>query len=114
MSKRRRRRSRAGGGPARASARLEVTIALPQGLCRLLPGSLQEGQLLGFLLLVSRLILQPVGDDPLDDEVCGEVAATVNLTEDAPSLGLLVWVGAIPVRDNFCLAVTHQVHLEVT
>ena len=31
----------------------------------------------------------PVGDDPLDDEVCGEVAATVNLTEDAPSLGLL-------------------------
>lgn len=24
----------------------------------------------------------------------------------------LVWVGAVPVRDNFRLAVTHQVHLE--
>lgn len=28
------------------------------------------------------------------------------------SMTHLVWVGAIPVRDNFCLAVTHQVHLE--
>jgi hypothetical protein len=124
----------------------------------------------------------PILDDPLHDEVCGEVAATVDLTEDASFLGLLedreganegppdctetlpaalpqretssrqreppelwgnysskggmlvsqryrrprglaatntvrasathlVGIRAIPVRHNFCLAMTHQVHL---
>lgn len=31
----------------------------------------------------------PILDDPLHNQVCGEVTATVNLTEDTSSFGLL-------------------------
>lgn len=88
-------------------------VAPSLGRLLLLLHGLQEGQLLGLFLLVPSLILQPGGrrgrecaspgcglcfppasaspvlDDALDDEVRGEVAPAVDLTEDAPFLGLL-------------------------
>ena len=60
-------RGRAGTGPALggplATSPLwsEVTVTLPLGPCLLLTHGLQEGQLLGLLLLVPGLVLQPGG-----------------------------------------------------
>lgn len=97
----------------------EVAVALSLGPHLLLPHGLQEGQLLGLFLLVPGLVLEPGGrarvsgtprprasaaapatparpaqaspvlDDALNDEVGGEVVPAADLTEDAPSLGLL-------------------------
>lgn len=92
-------------------------VSLPCRLCLLLPHGLQEGQFLGFLLLIPGFVLQPgsdryklglsntgscppptqpewvgntpVLDNPLHNQVCSEVATTVDLTEDSSSLGLL-------------------------